>query len=483
MTYVDTKHVAAELKRQLNAAFPGVKFSVRTGKGTGSAGIDVSWTDGPTDGDVAAIARPMQGSTWNGYDERYENTGNEVTVTVGGERVTGKPLVNHIGLHHEVSDEVRAEALTLWTDANGEDTDIQVQNGGFTCEGEFIAGTWGGNQVLDIARKVVLPRRWKATQEAAATPALAPEPTAPAETTPTASGLVATHTEEEGVVVRGTRRGDGSAPVLRGAELKWHRKEGYWYLPGTRGAAGASRLDDVLAALRAAGLLPAPTGVLEAAPAADPAEEAPAAEEAEESPAVEEAAAEEPPEAAAEEPRGLEYGAHRVTNTGEGQPHGAGTAYLFLCLACEQRAPLVGFDGLKCTQDAEAEHARARADRLLDDVTLRGADTFVMTYALAKKPFRRTRDEAVEELARLLVLGVTHRWYEGELRLMHHDYRVASVKRAPGEPLAARTAPQAYRCAPVPEEFAADWDGVACLAWRDGVDAALTYAVLAQAGH
>ncbi|MFB8402170.1 LPD29 domain-containing protein [Streptomyces sp. NPDC055912] len=473
MTYVDTKHVAAELKRRLNAAFPGVKFSVRTGKGTGSAGIDVSWTDGPTDGDVAAIARPMQGSTWNGYDERYENTGNEVTVTVGGGYVTGKPLVNHIGLHHEVSDEVRAEALVLWKGVNGEDADIQVQNGGFTCEGEFIAGTWGGNQVLDIARKVVLPRRWKAPQEAAATPAPAPEPTAPAEAAPTASGLVATHTEEEGVVVRGTRRGDGSAPVLRGAELKWHRKEGYWYLPGTRGEAGASRLDDVLAALRAAGLLPAPTGVLEAAPDVAPAGE---------SPAVEEAADEEPTEAASEEPRGLEYGPHRVTNTGEGQSHGAGTAYVFRCLACGQRAPLVGFDGLKCTAEAEAAHARARADRLLDDVTLRGADAYVMTYALAKKPVQRTRDEAVEELARLLALGATHRWCAGELRLLHHDYRVASVKQAPGEPLAARTAPQAYRCVPVPEEFAADWDGAACIAWRDGVDAALTYAVLAQSG-
>ncbi|MEW2631637.1 LPD29 domain-containing protein [Streptomyces sp. NPDC048389] len=473
-TYIDARYVSAELKRRLTAAFPGAKFSVRRGKGTGSASIDVTWTDGPADTDVAAIARPMQGSSWNGYDERYESTGNEVTVTIDGKRVTGKPVVDHMSLHHEVSDEVRAEALALWKAANGEDADTQATNGGFTCEGEFIGGSWGVNQVLDIARKVVLPRRWKAAQEAAAV--AAPEPTAPAEPAPAAlfgPALDVTHTEEEGVVVRGTRRGDGSAPVLRDADLKWHRKEGYWYLPGTRGADGAARLEDVLAALRTAGLLPAPTGVLEAAPAADPVEEAPA---------VEEVAGDEPTEAAAEEPRGLECGAHRVTNTGEGQPHGAGTAYVFRCLVCEQRAPLVDFDSLKCTAAAEAEHARTRADGLLDDVILRGASTYVITYALAKKPVQRTRREVVEDLARLLMLGTSHRWYEGELRLLHHGYKVASVTKAPGEPLAARTAPQTYRCVPVPEEFAADWDGVACLAWRDGVDAALTYAVLAQSG-
>lgn len=259
--YIDARYVSAELKRRLTAEFPGAKFSVRRGKGTGSASIDVTWTDGPTDTDVAAIARPMQGSSWNGYEERYESTGNEVTVTIDGERVTGKPVVDHISLHHEVSDEVRAEALALWKTANGEDTDTQATNGGFTCEGEFIGGSWGVNQVLDIARKVVLPRRWKAAQEAAAV--AAPEPTAPAEPAPAAlfgPGIDVTHTEGEGVVARGTRRGDGSAPVLREQGLKWHRKEGYWYLPGTRGAVSASRLEDVRAALRAAGLFPAPTG-------------------------------------------------------------------------------------------------------------------------------------------------------------------------------------------------------------------------------
>ncbi|WP_189714886.1 LPD29 domain-containing protein [Streptomyces chryseus] len=468
-TYIDARYVSAELKRRLTAEFPGAKFYVRRGRGTGSASIDVTWTDGPTDADVAAIARPMQGSSWNGYDERYESTGNEVTVTIDGKRVTGKPVVDHISLHHEVSDEVRAEALTLWKTANDEDADTQATNGGFTCEGEFIAGSWGVNQVLDIARKVVLPRRWKAAQEATA--AAAPEPAAPAEPAPAAlfgPGLHVTHTEEEGVVVRGTRRGDGSAPVLRDQDLKWHRKEGYWYLPGTRGAAGAARLDAVRDALRAAGLFPAPSGVLEAAPAADPVEEAPAVEE--------------PTEAAAEEPRGLEAGAHLITNTGEGID-GPGSAYAFLCLVCDKRARLVEFGDFPCTAEAEDAHLLEVAARLLDDVGLREAEVFHVIGGPEDAAPLQSRAEATRFLAAQLQFGATHHWYEGELRLARGGKTAAYIKPAPAPQPCDRTAPQAYRGVPVPAHVARAWgEQEAGAAWREGVDAALTFAVLAQSG-
>ncbi|MEU9033792.1 LPD29 domain-containing protein [Streptomyces sp. NPDC048352] len=471
-TYIDARYVSAELKRQLTAAFPGAKFSVRRGKGTGSASIDVTWTDGPSDTDVAAIARPMQGSSWNGYDERYESTGNEVTVTIDGKRVTGKPVVDHMSLHQEVSDEARAEALALWKAANGEDTDTQATNGGFTCEGEFIGGSWGVNQVLDIARKVVLPRRWKAAQEAAAV--AAPEPAAPAEPAPAAlfgPGIDATHTEEEGIVVRGTRRGDGSAPVLRDQGLKWHRKEGYWYLPGTRGAAGAERLDAVRDALRAAGLFPAPTGVLEAAPAADPAEEAPA---------VEEVASDAP----AEEPgNGLEAGAHRITNTGEGID-GPGSAYAFRCLVCDKRARLVEFGDFPCTDEAEDAYLLEVAARLLDDVGLRGADVFHVIGGPEDTAPLQSRAEATRFLAAQLQFGATHHWYEGELRLARGGRTAAYIKPAPAPQPCDQRAPETYRGVPVPAHVAGAWgEQGAGAAWREGVDAALTFAVLARAAN
>ncbi|WP_329468602.1 LPD29 domain-containing protein [Streptomyces sp. NBC_01431] len=68
MDYIDTKHVAAELKNRLKNAFPSVKFSVRKDTGTASAWISVHWTDGPSTADVGEHTRPMQGAQFNGME-------------------------------------------------------------------------------------------------------------------------------------------------------------------------------------------------------------------------------------------------------------------------------------------------------------------------------------------------------------------------------------------------------------------------------
>lgn len=62
MDYIDTKHVAAELRNRMKNAFPGVKFSVRKGTGTASAWISVNWTDGPDTAEVEE-SRDQQADT------------------------------------------------------------------------------------------------------------------------------------------------------------------------------------------------------------------------------------------------------------------------------------------------------------------------------------------------------------------------------------------------------------------------------------
>ena len=49
------KDAAAAIRKDLKAAFPAVKFSVRVGTGTGRTWIDVEWTDGPDDDMVRDI--------------------------------------------------------------------------------------------------------------------------------------------------------------------------------------------------------------------------------------------------------------------------------------------------------------------------------------------------------------------------------------------------------------------------------------------
>jgi hypothetical protein len=437
-TYIDAKYVSAELKRRLVAEFPGAKFSVRRGRGTGCAGISVHWTDGPSAQDVTPIARAMQGSSWNGYDERYEETGNTVTVTIDGQRVTGRPVVDSVSVHQDISPEVLAEAAALWHEEMGQDTDRNAPQAGFTCQGEWIGGTWGHNQIRDIAQKVVLPARWKAARAAAPAPAEPAAPAPQAQEGEDGAAVTVAHTDADGVVVTGTQRGDGAAPALKAQGLKWHRQAGYWYLLGSRGPAGAEHLERVSAALRAAGLAPVPA-----------AEQPPAVEEShleEAAPAVEAPAAQEP--AAEESRKGLEAGAHRIYNTGR-TAAGAGMAYEFQCLTCHQAARMVEFEELPCTDEAEAAYTYAMAARLLDDVGLREARAFEVVH-LGGGTGLHSRAETVVILARHLQAGASHRWYDGELRLARGGQEVTIVR--PASPLlgAEGDDPGTYRGCPCP---------------------------------
>ncbi|MDN3056879.1 hypothetical protein PH213_20455 [Streptomyces sp. SRF1] len=256
--YIPTAAISAALKRRLTEVFPGVNFHVRKGRGTGSAGVSVSWTDGPSYAEVNRVAAAYQGSYWDGYNECYRQAHNILTVTYKGETMTGKPLVDHIGTQQYVSDATRAAAAAIWSEAHdGADPEKAGHSQGFVVDGEFVHDARANRQVDQIAREVVLPRRWAAAKEEAILAEAAKaeqQGAAPAPAEPSGGGLSLVHSEEEGVVVRGTSRGDGSASVLKAAGFRWYRKGGFWYLPGTRNAEGALCLAEAVATLRAGGL-------------------------------------------------------------------------------------------------------------------------------------------------------------------------------------------------------------------------------------
>lgn len=47
--------------------------------------------------------------------------------------------------------------------------------------------------------------------------------------------ILISHTNDEGTLVHGTQREDGSRDALRAASLKWSRNLGAWYMPSSRG--------------------------------------------------------------------------------------------------------------------------------------------------------------------------------------------------------------------------------------------------------
>jgi len=81
-TIIPTKDVAALLRKELRAAFPGVKFSVRCSTGTAAAWINVSYDDGPTHQQVQAITGRFEGRSFNGQTDTYDDHG---TTLVAGE--------------------------------------------------------------------------------------------------------------------------------------------------------------------------------------------------------------------------------------------------------------------------------------------------------------------------------------------------------------------------------------------------------------
>lgn len=65
---------AKNIRKELKAAFPGTKFSVRSESFAGGNAVDVSWTDGPTSSQVDKIIGKYQYGNFNGMEDIYEYT-------------------------------------------------------------------------------------------------------------------------------------------------------------------------------------------------------------------------------------------------------------------------------------------------------------------------------------------------------------------------------------------------------------------------
>ena len=64
--YVTVADTAKHMRKALRAAFPGVKFSVRSRSYSGGSSIDVFWTDGPSGEAVEQVTGQYQGGRFDG---------------------------------------------------------------------------------------------------------------------------------------------------------------------------------------------------------------------------------------------------------------------------------------------------------------------------------------------------------------------------------------------------------------------------------
>lgn len=75
---------ARNMRTLLKAAYPGVKFSVKTQQYSGGNNITVHWTDGPTDEAVGAIVNQFKHGSFNGMDDGYEFSRDPFPELFGG---------------------------------------------------------------------------------------------------------------------------------------------------------------------------------------------------------------------------------------------------------------------------------------------------------------------------------------------------------------------------------------------------------------
>ena len=79
--YKDTTQSAKDVRQVLKAEYPNTKFSVRTKRFAGGSSVDIIWTDGPTEREVADKTAHLKGGEYlNEYIGTYRRISRAVMV-------------------------------------------------------------------------------------------------------------------------------------------------------------------------------------------------------------------------------------------------------------------------------------------------------------------------------------------------------------------------------------------------------------------
>lgn len=113
----DRKTAAANIRKELKREFPGVKFGVRCSTGSG---IDVSWTDGPTEEQVKAVTNRHKTGYYDMHTDYHGSDAGPFATVFGGS--------DYLFHQRETTPELEAKA---WRVHMGDST-------GFQCGKEFI---------------------------------------------------------------------------------------------------------------------------------------------------------------------------------------------------------------------------------------------------------------------------------------------------------------------------------------------------------
>lgn len=171
MQRLSTAETAALVKQTLKAAFPTVKFSVRSSVYSMGSSVTVKWTDGPTEKQVQHICNQFEGAGFDGsQDLKYRKPSSELngqavefgTDFVSAARTISPDLMKQAAFR--VADETELPLLKVEVSATGS---AHIPGGNYQVPFRYFAaddviaktnspvdGEWYQQLVYQVARNI-----------------------------------------------------------------------------------------------------------------------------------------------------------------------------------------------------------------------------------------------------------------------------------------------------------------------------------------
>lgn len=111
----DHARAAANIKRELADAFPGIRFSVKSESFSMGDSVDIKWEDGPTSKEVEAITNKYQRGHFDGMQDLYEYDHSAYAEAVRAWLGSSK----YVQTHREASDAVILTTARLLCEKQG----------------------------------------------------------------------------------------------------------------------------------------------------------------------------------------------------------------------------------------------------------------------------------------------------------------------------------------------------------------------------
>ena len=251
------KIAAVNIRRLLKSAFPGVKFSVRTERGSMMTAVDIQWEDGPTQATVDQMLSVFEEGRFDSMTDYYEYKPTEWTRTFGSAK--------YISTTRSHSDLLLAQVIAT----------IQQQTRATSAPAveEHRKGNTYSTSPYQI-RPGMPFISWQELIWRALRDATLPTPTAPqaagapaaqvAAVDATAAAQIIEHTTKHGKILRGIVRADLDQASAKAIDPYTFRKNGGWfirekYLAGAQAATTKIHTTDDEAPTKAAPQKSAPT--------------------------------------------------------------------------------------------------------------------------------------------------------------------------------------------------------------------------------